>query len=182
MTYGRRACLRTASVAVAVMLGPAYLLAAENPSPAAVKAAFIFNFAKFTEWPGLASDAPIVVCVEAAAVIASELTSIARGATVGRRAVVVSTRGKDNLWDGCHVLFVEEGTMGRFAALAPKLRTKPVLTISDSQGFSKTVGIIELYLDGGRMHFAINVDAVDRAGLRLSSHLLGLARVVRDDE
>ena len=60
------------------------------------------------------------------------------------------------------------------------IRTLPVLTVSDGKGFSQAGGIIELYVEGGRMRFAINVDAAERSGLRLSSRLLGLAKVIRD--
>ena len=56
----------------------------------------------------------------------------------------------------------------------------PVLTVSDGKGFSLAGGIIELYVEGGRMRFAINLDAADRSGLRLSSRLLGLAKIVRN--
>ena len=60
------------------------------------------------------------------------------------------------------------------------IRTLPVLTVSDGKGFAQAGGIIELYVEGGRMRFAINVDATARSGLRLSSRLLGLAKVIRD--
>ena len=55
----------------------------------------------------------------------------------------------------------------------------PVLTVSDGKGFSQSGGIIELYIDDGRIRFAINVDAADHAGVHLSSRLLGLAKIVR---
>ena len=55
-----------------------------------------------------------------------------------------------------------------------------MLTVSDSKGFSRADGIIELYAEGSRMRFAINVDGLARSGLRLSSRLLGLARIIKD--
>ena len=60
------------------------------------------------------------------------------------------------------------------------IRTLPVLTVSDGKGFASAGGIIELYVEDGRMRFAINVDAAERTRLRISSRLLGLAKVVRD--
>jgi hypothetical protein len=60
------------------------------------------------------------------------------------------------------------------------IKTLPVLTVSDGERFSEAGGIIELYIDGGRIRFAINVDAAERSGLRLSSRLLGLAKIMRD--
>jgi hypothetical protein len=59
------------------------------------------------------------------------------------------------------------------------IKTLPVLSVSDGKGFSQSGGIIELYVEGGRMRFAINVDAAERSGLHLSSRLLGLAKVMR---
>ena len=59
------------------------------------------------------------------------------------------------------------------------IRKQPVLTVSDGNGFAAAGGIIELYVDKGRMRFAINLDAVEQSGLNLSSRLLGLARIVR---
>ena len=58
----------------------------------------------------------------------------------------------------------------------------PVLTVGDGKGFSHAGGIIELFVEGGKMRFAINMDAAERAGLHLSSRLLGLAKVVRDGQ
>jgi hypothetical protein len=60
------------------------------------------------------------------------------------------------------------------------IRALPVLTVSDGKDFSQAAGIIELYVEGGRMRFAINLDAADRSGLRLSSRLLGLAKIIRN--
>jgi hypothetical protein len=58
------------------------------------------------------------------------------------------------------------------------IRALPVLTVSDPKGFSKAAGIVELYVEGGRMRFAINLDAAVHSGLRLSSRLLGLAKII----
>ena len=60
------------------------------------------------------------------------------------------------------------------------IKTLPVLTVSDRRGFSEWGGIIEMYIESGRMRFAVNVDAAEHSGLRLSSRLLGLAKVIRN--
>jgi hypothetical protein len=165
---------------IAVAL-PGAATAADVPSDAAVRAAFVFNFAKFTEWPGLAAGAPIVACVAKDEDIAAALTAIVRGETIGGHAMVVWRRNDDSPWEGCQVLFMPGGAARDFASVASAIRTRPVLTVSGSPGFSQHGGMIELFVDGGRLRFAINVDAVDRAGLHISSRLLGLAKVVHDD-
>jgi hypothetical protein len=174
----RLAGLGLASALLAAQATPAF--GTDAAPGVAVKAALVFNFVKFTEWPALAAGAPIVACVANDDDIASALAAVTDAAAVSGHKIVVSPREMDASWDGCHVLFVGEREMKHFVAVAPALRTKPVLTVSDAKGFSTKDGIIELYLEEGRMRFAVNVDAADRAGLRLSSRLLGLSRVVRD--
>jgi len=162
------------------LLAPPPAGAATAPSNAAIKAAFLFNFAKFTEWPSLAAGAPIVACIADDEDIAAELTQIVQGQTIGGRAIAVRQPQDNAFWGECQMLFVGESASRRFAANAPALRTQRILTVSDRKDFSRSGGIVELYLEQGRLRFAINLDAAERAGLRLSSRLLGLAKVVRD--
>jgi hypothetical protein len=160
---------------------PAGAAAAETAPDAAIKAAFLFNFAKFTEWPALAPGAPLIACIANDDDIASALVTIVRGESIGGHSVVVWRREGDALWEGCQVLYVGDGEGRHFAAAAPKLRLRPLLTVSAGRGFSQQGGAIELYVEGGRLRFSINLDAVERAGLHISSRLLGLAKVVHDD-
>ena len=62
------------------------------------------------------------------------------------------------------------------------IRARPVLTVSDGKGFLRSGGVIEFYIQDGRMRFIINLDALDRAGVRLSSRLLELAKTIRDGD
>jgi len=179
----RRRCLAAAIAALGVTL--AYMPGLANAAvdvtlDVAVKAAFLFNFAKFAEWPALPSGAPIVFCVVGSEAVATALNETVHGQNIGGHALEVSRPPDGANWRTCHLLFVPEAETRRsFAALAA-IRALPVLTISDEKGFSRGGGIIELYVESGRMRFAINVDATERSGLRLSSRLLGLANVVRD--
>ena len=81
----------------------------------------------------------------------------------------------------CDVLFISASEMGRATVVMGSLQALSILTVSDDPGFAHSNGIIEFVVESGRVQFAINTDAADRAGLRLSSRLLGLARIVRDD-
>jgi len=149
---------------------------------AAVKAALLYNFAEFVEWPALPSSVPLVVCIVGSDGIAVALVQTVRGQNIGGHALEVWRPRDSSAWRICNVLFIAESEIGRSAAGLGEIRALPVLTVSDGQGFSQGRGIIELYIEGGRMRFAINVDAVQRSGLRLSSRLLGLAKVVRNDQ
>jgi hypothetical protein len=125
-----------------------------------VKAGLVFNFAKFGTWPALGADSPIVLCVVGAEAIATVPAS----------------------WRACHVLFVGDSASAPGAEGIRAIRTQRILTVSDGKGFSRSGGVIEFYIQDGRMRFIINLDALDRAGVRLSSRLLGLAKTIRDGD
>jgi len=181
---GCRPWLGVASIALAATLIAAPGIAAGNgpdvASDVAVKAAFIYNFAKFAEWPALLPGAPIVVCIVGDVRIAAALVETVRGQNISGHALEVWRPQDTTGWRVCHVLFIAEAETRRAADGLGGIKTLPVLTVSDSKGFAQAGGIIETYVEGGRMRFAINVDAAERSGLHLSSRLLGLAKVIRD--
>ena len=92
----------------------------------------------------------------------------------------VEAIGGDASLRPCHVLFISKSVTGRSAALLDGLKRLPILKVSESKGFAESMGIIEFFVDSDRTRFAISTDAADRAGLRLSSKLLSLARIVHD--
>jgi hypothetical protein len=145
-----------------------------------VKAGFLFNFAKFTEWPTLSSSATILMCVVGDERIAAALAETVRDQRISDHSLEVSRAQDSATWRTCHVLFIAETELRRSAVGLDTIRSVHVLTVSDAKDFSQTGGIIEFYIDSGKMRFAINVDAADRSGVRLSSRLLGLAKIVRD--
>ncbi len=151
----------------------------------AVKAAFFYNFIKFTEWPAMPAAAPIVACLVgddriAAAFAETVRVERSRGRDINGHAVDVSRPRDSAAWRTCHLLFVAEAEAQRSATALAGLRSLPVLTVGDGKGFALRGGIIELYPEDGRMHFAINVTAVERSGLILGYRLLGLAKIVQD--
>ena len=145
-----------------------------------VKAGFLFNFAKFTEWPTLPSTAPILMCVVGDERIAAALAETVREQKISDHSLDVSRPQDSATWRTCHVLFLAEAELRRSPVGLDAVRSVQVLTVSDGKDFSQAGGIIEFYLEGGKMRFAINVDAADRSGVRLSSRLLGLAKIIRD--
>ncbi len=144
-----------------------------------VKAAFVLNFAKFAEWPAVAPSDPIIVCVVEDPRLASSLVAIARGQRVDSRRVDVRPL---TALDGqaCHLLYLSMRAREAGAVLQT-LRGAATLTVSDAPRFASAGGMIELFVEGDRMRFAVNVSAVQRSQVRLSSRLLGLARIVKDD-
>jgi uncharacterized protein DUF4154 len=146
----------------------------------AVKAAFLYNFAKFVEWPALAAGARLVVCAVGDDAIAAALVETVRGQNISGHQIDVSRPHDSRAWRDCHVLFITDAETRRSAGGLNELKMLPVLTVSDGKGFAMAGGIIELYLEDAKIRFVINVDAGERSGLRLSSRLLLLAKVIRD--
>ncbi len=148
--------------AVAACAGPAL---AQTAAPAAVKAAFIYNFARFTTWPEEAfdgPDAPLVVCAAADGPLTPELRDL-DGKAVGARVLRVSTAADVR----CHVR-----VHGDPADLVQEVG---VLTVGDASGFTDRGGAIALLQVGRQIRFQVNISAVDQAGLSVSSKLLRLA-------
>jgi hypothetical protein len=153
--------------------------AADGATDAAIKAAFLLNFAKFAEWPALPPDASLTLCVVGSDAVADALSDIVRGQSISGHALQVARPPESGTWPTCQVLFISDSEQRKASNALRALQPLPVLTVSDGKAFSQTSGIIELFVDGGKMRFAINVDSAERSGLHLSSRLLGLAQVVR---
>jgi hypothetical protein len=178
----RDARLGAAGIALVATLiaSPGIAAGADVTPDVAVKAALLFNFAKFADWPALPDDAPIAFCVVGDDGIAAALEGTLRGQNINDHRLNVSRPQDGATWHTCQLLFISEPESRRSIAALEAIKALPVLTVSDGKSFSQTDGIIELYVEGGRMRFAINVDATERSGLRLSSRLLGLAKIIRN--
>ena len=157
--------------------------AAQDPVSAhEVKAAFIYNFAKFAQWPadGLESDKQLPVCVIGDAAVAAALERTSQGHTIQGREVRVRIVKTGDALLACRILYIGGMDAKTAAQLIGPLSSLPVLTISDSDSFAATGGIAELFMENGRMRFAINVTAANRARVVLSAKLLSLAKNVKD--
>ncbi len=172
-----------AAVAAAAILATPFAAASQGPQRATdvvLKAAFLYNFAKFAEWPELRPGQAIAVCIVGDDGMAAAFDKTANGQSIGGHAVAMMRPIVTSAWSACHVLFIADTEVRRSVNELSMLRTAPVLTVSDAPGFARGSGIVELYVEGGRMRFAVNIDALQRSGLQLSSRLLGLAKVIRD--
>jgi hypothetical protein len=164
-----------------VLLGWTLSSHAQAPTEPALRAAFLYNFAKFTDWPAdrLPPGAPIEFCVAEAAV-ADALQALVAGRSIGDHHVAVSRIKLDSGLGTCVVLYTGEPNAKRIADLLAPLAGSSVLSVGDSPQFIAVGGIVRLFMNAGQMRFAINVEAADRAKLHLSSQLLALATIVRD--
>jgi len=151
---------------------PASLIAKEVPLEYQVKAVYLFNFAKFVEWPPDAPPGPLAICVAGMNPFGDVLDETLRGETVNDRPL--NWRVIPGPEPGCHVIFVPHGAAA--AAYLQAARSTPTLTVGETPEFLSQGGIINFILEAGKVRFQINPNAAERAELRISSHLLRLAR------
>jgi hypothetical protein len=148
---------------------------ADRASAEAVKTGFVYNFAKFTEWPAGDDDtAALRLCAPGAQPLDGRLAQL-HGRSLQNRTISVHTGVRAAQWKDCHVLFVSAGDAHQLDALLRHTANAPVLTIGDLPGFAQAGGMIGLQEEDKRIRFEINLAAAQRAGLRLSSQMLKLA-------
>jgi YfiR/HmsC-like len=150
-----------------------------------VKAAFLYNFAKFVEWPPEAFKTPkdpIVVCVLGHNPFGGSLEDVIRGKSIDGRAFAYRQVSDAAEAGACQILFVSSSEGKRFRSLAGTLKAAGILTVGEAQGFASDGGVINFKLDGGRVRFEINVDAAEHAQLHISSKLLNLAEIVKTEK
>lgn len=147
-----------------------------------VKAAFLYNFTKFVEWPDgrfESSDEPLVIAVLGRSPFGDGLVAAVEGRQVSGRGIVVRPVATAEEARSAHLLFVPAGEEGRFAAIAGALRGAAVTTVGESDRFAAQGGIITFVQEAGRLRFAINLEAAERERLKVSAQLLRLATHVR---
>jgi len=144
-----------------------------------LKAAFLFNFAKFVEWPAESFKRPtdpIFICLLGESEIAGPLEEAVKGKLVGERRLVIQ-RGLVGGSAACHIVFA--GVNGKRRRLAEDMKGPGILTIGEDEAFLSEGGAVALLLVSDRVRMKINLSAAERAGLHISSKLLSLAQVVR---
>jgi hypothetical protein len=169
---------RGTCTAIAVLLLAPALSPAQDVTGPALKASYIYNFAKFTEWPAdvVAAEAPFVMCVLGDAAVGDALAQVVKGRALAGHSLTVSSVTRTGPQSGCHVLYVSGVTAAQAAQLVAGLRDAPVLTISDVETFTELGGIAQLFFEYGRLSFTIHHEAAMRARLQISSRLLALAK------
>ena len=145
-----------------------------------VKAAFIYNFAKFTRWPPQSWNGPktpLNLCTTGKDALISNLGRLSKE-TIGGRPVTISTFTPGSEASAGHILYIAASEHRHFARFIQQTRDAPVLTISEIGRFAAAGGIIQLYQDQQRIRFKINLDVARSRGLTLSARLLDLAELV----
>jgi hypothetical protein len=194
-SWGRRglflllsACIRIhtrAGIAVLPILLAAGLQAGADGAPIGeyqLKAVFLFNFAKFVEWPPQAfADAhdPFTICVLGDNPFGSSLDDAVRGKTVANRPIAIHLISSPQQARSCQILFVSASERKRMRGILDTLRICCVLTVGDTDDFTTNGGIVQFKVNEARVRIEIDAEAAGRANLRISSKLLSLADPVR---
>ena len=157
---------------------------ASDSSEYLIKAGFIYNFAKFVEWPSTSfsqPESPIVIGVLGTDPFGSVLDRIVADKKIGSRGFVVRrykwSKDLKDLRD-CQILFISASEKAHTDEIVEFVKWLPVLTIGETPGFAERGGVIRFTLEDNRVRFEVNVDAAHKANLNISSRLLTLAKII----
>lgn len=160
--------------------------ASPPPSPAnaseyQIKAAFVYNFAKFVEWPGdtASSGGPaLIIGVLGDDPFGQTLSDTVRGKTVNGRGLVVKRFPSLRELEPCQVLFLGSSVADHIPEILSRIQGTAVLTVGEGEQFALAGGMVGFMTEDNKVRFAINAQSAERAGLKISSKLLALARIV----
>lgn len=153
--------------------------AAETSKEYNVKAAFLYNFARFVEWPSTAfteADSPFVFGVLGENPFGNALEDAVAGRTVLGRKLAVRRFDHVPTNEPCHLLFISASEKKQLPAVLAALGERRILVVGEDEAFARNGGSIAFVMDpAGKLRFQINTDAVRKAGLRVNAQLLKLA-------
>jgi len=176
-----RARLVSLCIALLVCFPGHYLSCAQTVSEYQVKAAYLYNFAKFVEWPARdfpSPTAPVRFCVLNDQAFELKLNQIVKGkAIAGRPANVISVQNGEQS-RSCHILFINSSQDRDAQHILEVLRDTSVLTVGETKGFIEEGGIINFVLQDDSVQFQVNHKVAKQVGLSISSRLLAVAKFV----
>ena len=180
---GRVRCGTGQWAVLVILLGLSCAWSAE-PGPVKeyqVKAVFLYNFAQFVQWPDGSfpeNGSPLVVGILGNDPFNAYLDEVVKGEKVSNHPIqVVRYERIENVAD-CHVLFVSASETRRLQPILNSLKTRKILTVGESDLFSRLGGMVSFVTTQGKIRLKINLDAVQAADLTVSSKLLRLAEIV----
>ena len=175
--------IRRGTLALVLLLGLSPLVtlhASEGTRAADLKAAFLYNFARFAVWPVdvVPSGGPLKFCILGDWFVARSLEKAVQGKTIDGHSLIVSRLTDDVALRSCQILYAGRVDQARALELLGAVEGAPVLTVSDLDTFAQIGGTATFYIDDNRMRFAVNMDSARRSKVQLSAQLLRLAKLV----
>jgi hypothetical protein len=150
-----------------------------------IKAAFLFNFGQFVDWPAHAfadPASPLVICVLGDDPFGRTLDDIVRGESIEGHALQVRRARDASQLDVCHILFIDRSMRASLREILSTRTNRATLTVGDFEGFAREGGMIRFVMVGQKMRLHINLDAAKAAQLSISSKLLRPATILQNGE
>lgn len=147
----------------------------------AVKTAFLYNFAKFVDWPPESfknESSPFVLGIVGVDPFGASLDTLKDKTVKGRKLIIRKLPRLENFED-CHILYISGSEKGSLKNLLTVLKNYNILTVSDLDRFAQQGGMIGLVKSEGKISFEVNIETVQHSRLKFSSQLLKLAKIVR---
>jgi len=154
-------------------------LAAAAPTEYEVKAAFLYNFAKYVQWPP-SPRRTFVIGVLGHDPFGPRLEEVMSGQSVQKKAIAIRRFARIEDVEGADILFVCASERYHLTVVLTALQRIPVLTVADMDRFAELGGMINLFTEENRVRFEMNPDAMRRSGLKAGSQLYRLARIVKE--
>lgn len=174
--------LAGAAIAWALVAAPGLGAQASKPTEYQVKAAYLYNFGRFIEWPAKGAAAKrdsFAICVLGRDPFGYVLDATVARETIDGMSVVAKRILRPQEAGDCRILFISSSEEAQLKEILAGVDKTGVLTVSDTPRFSRRGGMVEFVLQDNRVRFEVNLTAAEQAGLTLSSQLLKLAVSVR---
>ena len=168
-----------ASLLLSIFATAAEAATVSQPSQSDVEAAYLFDFGKFVRWPAGADQGPMSICVAAPPSFSAGVEKVVANENINGRTLDVRRISRTEDASNCAILFIDATQREQADQLLQAVADKPTLTVSDIPDFLKRGGMIQFRLAAKRVRFSINLDAVNRARLVISSELLKVAMCVK---
>jgi hypothetical protein len=176
---GNRSLIVMALVLMVLACSPGQLRA-QAANEYEVKAAFLYKFASFVEWPPESANSPLCIAVVGQDPFGAALDEVAKGKSINGRGFLIKRFKSGQDASACHIVFISASEKSRVRSILDRLQGISILTVSDIPGFCQGGGMIDFELLDQKIRFEINPEAAGRAGLRVSSKLLNVAKIVRE--
>jgi hypothetical protein len=173
-------CRPQLAVALALALAMPVAIPAQAANEYEVRAAFLFNFTRFVDWPPSTGSGPFCIGIEGADPFGSALDEAVKGRSARGHAIAVKHFKPGEESAPCQIVFISGTDAKKMRAALGRLQHAAVLTVGEGAGFCHSGGVIAFQVEDNKVRLEINPDAAQRARLQISSKLLTLATLVRD--
>lgn len=153
----------------------------KNPGEYQVKALFLYNFINFVDWPSdssFSSSPTINVCIVGDDPFDEGINEIRNETVKGKRVSIRFYRPFEER-RGCNLLFIPHSEENHMDSILRSIREPGVLTVGDTEESARQGAVIGFFMEQKKVHFAVNIEAARRAGLKISAKLLKLAKIVK---